>query len=161
MLRGGEGVGWQYERQVATWSSTNSTPAQQAYIWSQCWKKVQSMRWRRPIPIQGSDVLKIPTLFSCTCYDVNRDLDAIVKLRKIQRLGINCIDDWVDAEEEETVREGKMSYSHVEFHYLYLSKQISDSHVARKFSQWDDEDRCQGLVWEGLELGGVCGLLTG
>ena len=28
-----------------------------------------------------SDVLKIATLFSCTCYDVNRDLDAIVKLR--------------------------------------------------------------------------------
>ena len=42
-----------------------------------------------------------------------------------------------------------MSDSHVELHYLYLSKQISDSHVARKFSQWDDEDRCQGLVWEG------------
>ena len=30
-----------------------------------------------------SDVLKIATLFSCTCYDVNRDLDAIVKLRSL------------------------------------------------------------------------------
>ena len=61
---------------------------------------VISMVVRRGEPVLPSDVLKIATLFSSICYVVNKDLDALVKLRSLNlqvdglsNTGLNILSD--------------------------------------------------------------------